>query len=71
MRNFCVMFSFAATMAAAIVLLSVALWNEGCNQQVVPQPVRYAGRNPSTLDVKKAELPGQGPNDRILIVPSY
>lgn len=71
MRSFLTTAAFALTLAAAIVLLAVALWNEGCNRTTVPYPVQYTGRNPAMSPEKNATLPGQGPNDRILIIPSY
>lgn len=75
MKSFCVAASFAATLAAAIVFLAVALWNEGCNRNVVPQQVRFT-ENIQSKEFRETKgdailIPGQGPNDRILIIPSY
>lgn len=71
MRSFLTAAAFALVLTFSIVLLAVALWNETTGRRPNPQPVQYTGTAP-TLEpqTKQGLLPGQGPNDRILVVPS-
>lgn len=73
MREFCRVAAFAIALTVAIVTLAVALWNEGCGQHQTPRPVPYAGRAPRTLEPWEIRIKAEkdeGPQDRILIVPS-
>lgn len=69
MKEFCTVITFALMLTFFTVLLSVALWNEGCNKQVIPHPVKYAGRNAFKSEENNAELPMLTPNHSILILP--
>lgn len=68
MRDFLKVVAFAITLTALIVTFSVALWNEGCNQQAIPHPVQYTGRD-DTLKARSTELPMLDQGQNILILP--
>lgn len=61
---------FALALATFVILLAVALWNEGRSKIAVPRPVQYTGRQETPISDVKTGFPRLGPDDRILVVPA-
>lgn len=71
MQEFLKILMFALTLTFMIVTLSVALWNEGCNQKAIPHPVKYAGRNPEESENKNAGFPMLNNDREVIVLPQF